>query len=298
MIKKFLIIFLIFLFVFIINFHTYEAKTYVNSTDVVYGNISKVFYLAGFPGDIKLKDFTTGKVATLIKGDGGNFDVSRDGRRIVYASSKTGAWQIYIADVNRDKLSNIRMLSDGISRSEDPRLSWDGSKVVYKRNGDIVVCALDGSIIREITNTSDTEEWAPNFAPDGRIAFTRGIGDKCQIVVWDDGREQTVAPGWYPAFGEDGSLYFVGRFNDNEDDIYRILPNSTYKELLPLNAPGVSDADPHWVLGTNKYMTFNSERGNDERRYEGYIADITTNRISKIASDVLPVLNPIVIIKN
>ncbi|SNX54970.1 WD40-like Beta Propeller Repeat [Thermoanaerobacterium sp. RBIITD] len=326
MIKRVVVMVLILTFISsIIGFRSYEAKSNINIQNVkvnfanntkitnlaldsfrnsrnndnfVYKNISKVFYLSGFPGDIKSKDFNTGEVVTLVSGNAGNFDISKDGQKMVYASNKTGAWQIYIADVNKDKLSNIRMLSDGISRSEDPRLSWDNSKVVYKRNGDIVVCALDGSIIQEITNTPDTEEWAPNFAPDGRIAYTRGIGDKSQIVVWDNSREQIEATGWYPAFGDDGSLYFIGRSNDDEDDIYRIPPGSTYKELLPINASGVSEADPHWVLGTNKWLVFNSERGNDEHRYEGYIADITTNKVFKIISDTKPVFNPIVIIKN
>ncbi|HHV74765.1 MAG TPA: hypothetical protein GXX41_09055 [Thermoanaerobacterium sp.] len=269
-----------------------------NDNNFVYKNISKIYYLSGFPGDIKLKDFNNAKVITLVKGKAGNFDISQNGQRIVYASCKTGIWQIYVADINKDELSDIHMLSDGVSRSEDPRLSWDGSKVVYKRNGDIVVCGLDGHIIQKITNTPDVEEWAPSFSPDGRIAYTMGKGDKSQIVIWNNGNECIVSKGWYPNFGDDGSLYFIGKSNDNEDRIYRIPPNSTFRELLHINAVGVNEADPHWVIGTNKMLSFNSQRINYEHRYEGYIEDFTSNKVFKIISDRKSVLNPIVMMKN
>jgi hypothetical protein len=262
----------------------------------------KAFYLAGFPGDIKVKDFDNGEVITLVDGNAGNFDISKDGQKIVYASCETGTWQIYIADINGDKLSNTRMLSDGVSSSEDPRFSWDNSKVVYKRNGDIVVCTLDGSIIQEITNTPDIEEWESNFAPDGKIVYARKKGENYQIIVWNNNIEQVVASelydAFYPFFGVDGTLYFVGKLHEiEEDDIYCIHPGTTSIEKLPINVPGASDADPYPVIGTNKKLiTFVSDRDNGERRYEGYIADLETNEVSKIVSDTESVLNLIVII--
>ncbi|GEM_PF-552724 len=264
----------------------------------------KAFYLAGFPGDIKVKDFDNREVITLVDGNAGNFDISKDGQKIVYASCETGTWQIYIADVNKDKLSNIRMLSDGVSRSEDPRFSWDNSKVVYKRNGHIVVCTIDGSIIQEITNTSDIEEWEPNFAPDGKIVYIRKKGENYQIIEWNNNMEQVVASelcdAFYPSFGVDGTLYFVGKLHEiEEDDIYCIHPGITSIDKLPINALGASDADPYPAIGTNKKLiAFVSDRDNDERRYEGYIADLETNEVSKIVSDTESVLNLIVFVTN
>ena len=262
----------------------------------------KAFYLAGYPGDIKVRDFDKDKVVTLVGGNAGNFDISKDGKKIVYASCKSGTWQIYIADINGDKLLNTRMLSDGISRSEDPRFSWDNSKIVYKRNGDIVVCALDGSIIQEITNTPNIEEWGPDFAPDGKIAYARKKGENYQIVVWNNNVEQVVASGWYdafyPSFGVDDTLYFVGKHHKGEeDDIYCIHPGATSIEKLPspIDLPRASDADPYPLVGTNKKLiAFVSDRDSSKCRYEGYIADLETNEVSKIVSDTESVLNLIV----
>ncbi|SHF42560.1 WD40-like Beta Propeller Repeat [Caldanaerobius fijiensis DSM 17918] len=243
-----------------------------------------------------MKDFATGKTATLVYNNAGNFDVSQDGKMIVYASKETGQWQIYKAIVDGNKLSNIFMLSDGISRSEDPRLSWDGKKVVYKRNNNIVVCDLNGTIIQQITNASDIENWAPCFAPDGRIAFTRCLNEDSKIVIWDGSKEFEAASGWYPAFGEDNSLYFVNSPSSGEDNICCISPKSTSLKVLPINAYRKSNADPHWVLGTNNLLTFTSDR---DGGYAGYIADLINNKVFKIVSDdSSPVLNPIAVVKN
>lgn len=91
-------------------------------------------------------------------------------------------------------------------------------------------------------------------------------------------------------------MYFVNSPNSGEDNICCIPPNSTSLKILSINAYGRSNADPHWVLGTNNLLTFTSDR---DGGYVGYIANLANNKVFRIVSDKLSlVLNPIAFVKN
>jgi Tol biopolymer transport system component len=72
---------------------------------------------------------------------------SPDGRRVLYSSSRSGVYVIYVVNVDGTEL---RPLTDGMATSEDARAAWspDGSKIVFtRRRGttmDIWVMAVAG----------------------------------------------------------------------------------------------------------------------------------------------------------
>jgi Tol biopolymer transport system component len=112
----------------------------------------------------------------------GNADVSFDGRRIVFAARRTTDydWDIYEAEINlgRRRIDNVARIihdADG-GRDEDPRYSWDGSRIVYKCSNDICVYPENGYTNPVVS--SPCELWVPSFDLSGtNVSYVKRCDD-------------------------------------------------------------------------------------------------------------------------
>ncbi len=116
----------------------------------------------------------------------GNADVSADGSTIVFAARKTSDynWDIYYGsiDLRRSRIRKVRLLVGAAGRDEDPRISWQGTSIVYKCDGNICIYP---AIYPNPVVVSWCELWAPSFALSGYgVSFTKRCGDGDSDRIW------------------------------------------------------------------------------------------------------------------
>jgi Tol biopolymer transport system component len=132
---------------------------------------------------------------------------SPDGKKIAYASSLAGDWEIHIIDTEDGKISR---LTDNQFYDGRPIWSPDGHQILFEsdRDGDweIYVMDVDGGNVRPITENS-TGDWLANWSPDGQwIAYVSNRdGDDEIYIVGIDGKHQikltnNTAQDRYPAW--------------------------------------------------------------------------------------------------
>jgi Tol biopolymer transport system component len=110
-------------------------------------------------------------------------DWSPDGRRIAFASKRSGTFDIYA--MNADGTGTRRLTS---APADDGHPTWspDGRRIAFERGitGDIYVMNADGSGARAITD-DPAGETQPAWSPDGRwIAYVRKIPGTENREVW------------------------------------------------------------------------------------------------------------------
>ena len=119
----------------------------------------------------------------------GNFDVSRDGRRLAYAANKGKQWSVYVMDL-RTKRTKILLRSE--QSVVQPEFSPDGKWLAVQsdfegdENYNIYVTPASGGKARKVTDTP-WDSASPRWSPDGRrIAFlSNRDGDRDNVFVVD-----------------------------------------------------------------------------------------------------------------
>lgn len=164
--------------------------------------------------------------------------ITRDGKHIVFTSTRNGDIDIYTMDADG---SNIRRLTHELGYDGGPFWSYDGTKIVYRAehpttpaeiadyksllaqglirpgNLEIWVMNADGSSKHQVTHNG-AANFAPYFLPDGkRIIFASNLGATKDPAGFDlylinedgSGLERiTTYPGFdaFPMFSSDGKL--------------------------------------------------------------------------------------------
>src|SRR5947209_474078 len=119
----------------------------------------------------------------------GNFDVSRDGRRLAYAANKGKQWSVYVME-RRTKRTKILLRSE--QSVVQPEFSPDGKWLAVQsdfegdENYNIYVTPASGGMARKVTDTP-WDSASPRWSPDGRrIAFlSNRDGDRDNVFVVD-----------------------------------------------------------------------------------------------------------------
>ncbi|HZD93440.1 MAG TPA: hypothetical protein VE133_04245 [Candidatus Sulfotelmatobacter sp.] len=162
--------------------------------------------------------------------------ISRDGKSIVFTSTRNGDLDIYTMDANG---SHVRQLTHELGYDGGPFFSYDGKKIVYRAehpktpaevsdyksllaqglirpgNLEIWVMDADGKNKHQITHNG-AANFAPFFLPDGkRIIFASNLADPKNgrdfdlYIINEDGTAQqriTFYPDFdaFPMFSSDG----------------------------------------------------------------------------------------------
>jgi eukaryotic-like serine/threonine-protein kinase len=184
----------------------------------------------------------------------GNPNISFDGRKVAFASRRTGAPEIYIADAageHVERLTSMRALIAG-----SPRFSPDGKSIVFdsRQSGgqsEIFVMPSDGGLPRNLSNHTATDT-VPTWSRNGRfIYFHSNRSGSSQ--VWKMGADgsnphQITRGGGYIAYESvdgtaifyaktdgGGSLWMAGANGGNE----RMLVPTLYRHNLAPTRSGV-----------------------------------------------------------
>ena len=168
-----------------------------------------------------------------------------DGLGLLFSSDRSGRYAIHRLDLSNGAISQ---LSTGESQDSEPCISADGRRVAFVADGTRLMLMEDDKPAREVTRIQKSPNWtssngiyAPAFAPDGALAYTRQIAGV--MTLMKDGKEVTSGedvfpfrPGWLP----DGTLIYSA-----DGDIKR-LDTRGGKTKIPFNAMvPVSPANRH-----------------------------------------------------
>lgn len=131
-------------------------------------------------------------VRQLTSGPGNDVwpDLSRNGRRLAFASDRSGNNEIYVLDLRTGSLVNV---SQSSADDNWPRWSTNGHELVFHSNRagnyDIYVVNVEDGSLRQVTNAPVLDQWA-DWSPNSKqIAFRRGMD---VYLVDADGLEQNV----------------------------------------------------------------------------------------------------------
>jgi Tol biopolymer transport system component len=177
-------------------------------------------------------------IQPLSKAPGYNAEstISRDGKHIVFTSTRNGDIDIYTMDADG---SHVKQLTHELGYDGGPFWSYDGKKIVYRAehpkteeqiqdyknllarglirpgNLELWVMNADGSDKRQVTHNG-AANFGPYWLPDGkRIIFASNVGDTKDpsgfdlYVINEDGtgmERVTYYPGFdaFPMFSSDG----------------------------------------------------------------------------------------------
>ena len=143
--------------------------------------------------------------------------VSPDGKRIAFQSSRSGNLEIWVCD--RDGSNPVQLTSFGVPEPGMPKWSRDGKYIAFdcpvKADFDVFVMSSEGGSPRQLTTYSG-EDSRPNWSGDGRwIYFDSDRTGEYQIwKVPAEGGEPvqvTQGGGFHPVESPDGRFLYYGQ---------------------------------------------------------------------------------------
>jgi Tol biopolymer transport system component len=183
-------------------------------------------------------------------------DVSPDGSRLAFASSRNGRLGIWRAD--RDGLNQVLLASLSNEWVESPRWTPDGKSVIFQGGWEgtsaIYAVSADGGKPKRLT-TSASAELRPSIAPDGKWLYYES-GSSGRFEIWkqpmEGGTPVQVTRGG-GAFGQvsaDGKWVYYNR----EGALWRVPSTGGEEVRLLENIP-----KGYWTLAGNHVYFLKNE---------------------------------------
>jgi serine/threonine-protein kinase len=191
--------------------------------------------------------------------------------QIVFASQRSGDWDIYSANADG---SNLRNLTNSGGGDFAPSVSPDGQQIAFHsgRGGadEIYIMNADGGNLRQLTD-NDFHDREPDWSPDGRsLVFWSGpFGNWDIYAINADGsnlRQITshFADEFSPAWSPGGQTIAFTANRDGNDEIYLVNADGSNERNIT-NSPD-DDLLPAWSPD-GQQIAFVSERDNNAEIY-------------------------------
>jgi WD40-like Beta Propeller Repeat len=121
--------------------------------------------------------------------------------------------------------------SDGNDCPGSPTWSADGTSLAFHNDGDVFVVGVDGTDLRNLTNTFEAYEANPAWSPDGdRIAFVRAVDGDGSSEIWTmspTGTDLTLVAGgelsplFSAVWSPDGQYLLI----EHDEAVFRARPD-------------------------------------------------------------------------
>lgn len=203
------------------------------------------------PGDKPVKKFISSTKLDV------NAEFSPDGRKIAFASDRSGKWAIWVCDSDGE---HPRQLTSDVNEAASPRWSPDGQKIVFDGifggSQDVCVISAEGGPWRRLT-TEPSSDSNPCWSRDGQwIYFTSNRSGKEQIwklpSTGGEAMQVTEEGGYLPQASPDGKFIYYGKRRDGPG-IWRISVGGG-EESFVLDQHGAGYGK-HWTV-TNEGIYF------------------------------------------
>ena len=217
--------------------------------------------------------------------------------RIVFASDRTGNWDIFAMDGDGSHVVN---LTNSPTDEERAGNSPDGQKIAFARtvndNTDIYIMNADGSGVIRLT-TGASVDHAPQWSPDGqKIAFRSDRDGNGNVYVMDiDGSDQTRltdnpaddgGPDWSP----DGQKIVFSSGRSGNSDVF--VMNADGNNQVRLTTDPGDDFGASWSPNGAKIAFRSGRNGTSEVYVMGVDGQGQTNLTNHPAFDRGPAWSP------
>jgi len=152
---------------------------------------------------------------------------SPDGKRIVFASTRTGAWEIYTCDADGNNTLQLTSFADKPAGS--PQWAPDGQQIAFDArpggNADIFTLKLAGGAPVRLT-THSAQDAVPSYSRDGRFIYF-GSNRTGRFEIWKipvtggEPEQITRNGGFYATESPDGKFLYYARSLD-QPGLYRM----------------------------------------------------------------------------
>lgn len=251
-------------------------------------------------GDSKLYlyDFATNTLQTISNGwttvrHAMNAHFSSDGRTITFMGigTATDSWDIFIYELGSGKQPE-NLTPNGGYRDEDPKFSFDGSKICFKRDGQLSEIDVQTKTLKTLSNSPDIDFGMPYYSVQGdRILFGGSRGSETFIGCWDLSKsrmttlydkEGTVE--YYPITIDSESFYYTGHISSTNpyDQLYIGYWDSREPVYLPFNKTNADYSDACPV--SDGWLILCSTRQDSRGQYDLYIANDRSGAIYSLSA--------------
>lgn len=182
---------------------------------------------------IWLYDFDSGTKTELSRSWTGlvnpmNGHFSPDGKYITFMAegTATGSWDIFLYDLEAGG-QPVNLTPSGSYRDEDPKFSFDGARIVFKREGHLAEITVGNRSVKVLSSGNTDTYSMPYYNVEGtRILFGGDSADDSYIGCWDIAvsrmtklYDRAGVAEYYPVTLDAASFYYSAHYSaDNRHD--------------------------------------------------------------------------------
>jgi len=213
---------------------------------------------------------------------------SPDGKNIVFESDRSGKFEIYVTDMNR----NIKKLFKSPSKDKAPFWTYDGQYIFFSRNlkrkEQIFKYNLSTKKTEQITNYRG-RNGLPAVSPSGRymlITSNKFIGWNVYKVDLKTGENKKFSTGYggcRAKYSHSGKLVvLVSHEFDHKGDLFLTHPDKFSPTRLTIDSEN-SDYFPAFSTD-DRYLVYSSAPKIKSKHYRIKIIEVSTKKIWEITS--------------
>jgi dipeptidyl aminopeptidase/acylaminoacyl peptidase len=228
--------------------------------------------------------------------------LSPDGRRVAFTSTRSGGWEIWLSDL--DGSNAVPLTSMGARAAGYPHWSPDGERIVFHSNFDgqweVYMVPAAGGKPRNLTSHPAADAM-PSFSRDGRWIYFQSTRTG-EVRIWKmpvsggDAVQVTNNVGFAPSESPDGAYLYYIETLDKPSPLWRLpvsggVPVKVLEGVFLTNYV-VLDRGIYYIdLPAGQGGVHYSDKPSGETRLQYF--DFTTRRSNTVASNLGEVDNPL-----